>query len=247
MFLQEKMHAHPSTLPSWLLCYGIASSHITSWQVEGKKMEAVADFIFLGSKVTADCDCSHEVKWRLLLGRKAMANLDSVLKSRDITLPTKVHIAKAVVFPVVMCRCESWTINGAECWRIDAFKLWSWKRLFESPLDSKEIKPVSPKGDQPWIYILKTDAEARILWTPDAKSQLIGKEPDAGKDWGRNRRGWQNEIVGWHHQLSGLEFEQTPGYSEWQGSLACCRPWGHKEPDTTNWTTATTESIQFWN
>ena len=114
------------------------------WQTEGETMETVTDFIFLGSKITADGDCSHEIERRLLLGRKAMTNIDSILKSRDITLLTKVHLVKAMVFPVVMCGCESWTIKKAECWRIDAFELWCWR----SPLNSKEIKPVNPKGNQ---------------------------------------------------------------------------------------------------
>ena len=127
----------------------ITSSPITSWQIDGETMETMTDFIFLGSKITADGDCSHEIKRRLLPGRKAMTKLDSILKSRDIILPTKVHLVKAMVFPVVMYGCESWTIKKAECQRIDAFKLWCWRRLLKSPLDSKEIKPVNPKGNQP--------------------------------------------------------------------------------------------------
>ena len=124
----------------------MAFGPITSWQIDGEIMETEIDFIFLGSKITVDRDWNHEIKRCLFLGRKAMANLYSVLKSRDITLPTKVCIVKAMVFPVVMYRCESWTIKKAECRRIDAFKLWCWRRL-ESPLDSKEIKPVKPKGN----------------------------------------------------------------------------------------------------
>ena len=120
---------------------------ITSWQVDGETMETVTDFISGGSKITVDGDYSHEIKRRLLLTRKAMSNLDSILKSRDITLLTKVHLLKAMVFPVVMYGCESWTLNKAECRRIDAFELWYWRRL-ESSLDSKEIKPVNPKGNQ---------------------------------------------------------------------------------------------------
>ena len=112
-------------------------------------VETVADLIFLGSKITADGDCSHEIKRCLFLGRKAMINLDSILKSRDITLPTKVHLVKAVVFSVVMYGCESWTIKKDECQKIDAFKLRCWRRqTLESPLDCKEIKPVHPKGNQ---------------------------------------------------------------------------------------------------
>ena len=111
----------------------MASSPITSWQIDGERVETVADFIFLGSKITADGDCSHEIKRRLLLGRKVMTNLDSILKSRDITLSTKVSLVRAMVFPVVMYGCESWTVKKAECQRIDAFKLWGWRRLLRVP------------------------------------------------------------------------------------------------------------------
>ena len=146
----------------------MASASITSWQIDG---ETVTDFIFLGSKITADGDCSHEIKRCLLLGRKVMTNLDSIVKSRDVTVPTKVHLYKAMVFLVVMYGCESWTIKKAECRRIDAFELWCWKRLL-SPLDFKEIQPVHPKGNQSWVFIGRTDVEAEtpILWPPDAKS-----------------------------------------------------------------------------
>ena len=125
----------------------MASSPITSWQIDGETMETLRDFILGASKITADGDCSHEIKRHLLLGRNAMTNLDRILKSRDITLPTKVCLVKAMVFPVVMYGCESWTIKKAECQRIDAFELWCWRRL-ESPLDCKEIQPVHPKGNQ---------------------------------------------------------------------------------------------------
>ena len=126
----------------------MASVPYTSWQIDGETMETVADSIFLGSKITADGDCSHEIKRCLLLGRTVMTNLDSILKSRDITLPTKVDLVKATIFPVVTYRCESWTIKKAECQIIDAFELWCWRRL-ESPLDSKEIESVNPKGISP--------------------------------------------------------------------------------------------------
>ena len=116
---------------------------IISWQIDRETMETETDFIFLLSKISADGDYSHEIKRHFLLGRKAMTNLDSVLKSRDITLPTKVHLVKAMFFPVIVYGCESWTIKQAECQRIDTFDLWCWRRL-ESPLDCKEIKPVNP-------------------------------------------------------------------------------------------------------
>ena len=129
----------------------MASGPITSWQT-------VSDFIFWGSKIMADGDCSHEVKRRLLLGRKVMTNLDSTLKSRDITLPTKVRLVKAMVSPVVMYGCESWTVKKAERRRIDAFELWCWRTL-ESPLDCKEIEPVHSEGDQPWDFFGRNDAK----------------------------------------------------------------------------------------
>ena len=173
-------------------------------------METVTDFILGGSKITADGDCSHEIKRRLLLGRKVMTNLDSLLKSRDITLPTKVCLVKAMVFPVVMYGCESWTLKKAEHWKIDAFELWCWRKTLESPLDCKEIQPVHTKRDQSRIFIGRTEAEAesRILRPPDVKNLLIGKDPDAGKDRRWEDKGTtEDEMVGWHHQFDGHEFE----------------------------------------
>ena len=183
---------------------------ITSWQIDGETMETVRDFILGGSKITADGDCCHEIKRRLLLGRKVMTNLDSILKSRDITLPTKVHLVKAMVFPVVMYGCGSWTIKKAECWKNWCFWTVVLEKTPESPLDCKEIKPVHPKGNQSWIFIGRTDAEAEtpVLWPPDAKNWLIWKDPDVGKDWRQEEKGMtEDEMVGWHHQLNGHEFE----------------------------------------
>ena len=133
-------------------------------------METVTDFIFLGSKITVDGDCSHENKRLLLLGRKVMTNLDSVLNSRDITLPTKVCLVKAMIFPVVMYGCESWTIKRAECQRIDAFELWCWRRLLRVPWTARRSN--HSKGDRPWVFFGRTDAEAETptVWPPDAKS-----------------------------------------------------------------------------
>ena len=125
----------------------MTSGPITSWQIDGETVETVSDFVFWGSKITAGGDCIHEIKRCLLLVRKVMTNLDSILKNRDIPLPTKVHLVKAMVFPVVMYGCESWTVKKAECWRIDALELWCWRRLL-SPLDCKEIQPVHSRGDQ---------------------------------------------------------------------------------------------------
>ena len=140
--------------------------------IDEETVETVSDFNFGGSKITADGDCSHDIKSRLLLGRKVMTNLDSILKSRDITLPTKVSLVKAMAFPVVMYGCESWTVKKAECRRIDAFELRCWRRLFESPFDCKEIQPVHSKGDQSWVFFGRNDAKAEtpILWPPDVKS-----------------------------------------------------------------------------
>ena len=192
-------------------------------------MDTVTE-IFLGSKITVDGDCSQEIKRCLLFGRKAMTNLDSLLKSRDITLPTKVHLVKTMVFPVVMYGYESWTIKKDEHWRIDAFELWHWR--FESPLDCKEIKPVNPKGSQSWIFIGRTDAEteAPIFWPPDMNNWLIGKDPDAGKDCRQEEKGTTEDgMVGWHHWLNWHELEQALGVCDGQGSLACCSPWSRNE------------------
>ena len=148
----------------------MASGPITLWQTDGETMGTVTDFVFLGSKITADGDYSHEIKRRLLLGRKVMTNLDSILKNRDVTSPTKVCLVKAMIFPVVMYGCESWTIKKAECQRIDAFDLL--EKTLESPLDCSEVQPVHSKGDQSWVFFGRNDAKAEtpILWPPHAKS-----------------------------------------------------------------------------
>ena len=144
----------------------------------------VTDFIFLGSKITADGDCSHEIKRCLLLGRKAMTNLDSILKSRDLTLPTKVCIVKGMVFPVARYGCESWTIKKAEHRRLDAFELWCWRRLLRVPWTARRSNQSILKEISPDLFLERTDAEgeAPIQWPLDAKSQLVGKDPGAGKD-----------------------------------------------------------------
>ena len=167
-----------------------------------------------------------------------MKSLDSILKSRDNSLPAKVRIVKAMVFPVVMYGCESWTIKNAEYWRIDTFELWVLEKILESLLYSKDIKPVNSKGNQPWIFIGSIDAEveAPILWSPDVKRLFRGKDFDAGEDLNAGGGGvTEEEMVGWHHQLNGHEFEQAPGDGEGQESLMCCSPWGCKELDTTEW------------
>ena len=172
----------------------------------GKQWKQCLTLFLGGSKITADGDCSHEIKRRLLLRRKVMTFLDSILKSRDITLPTNVHLVKAMFFPVVMYGCEKWTIKKAECQRIDAFELWCWKRLLRVPWTARRSN--QSILNQSWILTGRTDAEAEtpILWPPDVKNWLLGKDPDAGKDW-REKGTTVDEMVGWHHQL--LEFTQT--------------------------------------
>ena len=175
----------------------------------GKQWKQWQTLFWRGSKITADGDCSHEFKRHLLLGRKAMTNLDSILKSREITLPIKVRLVKAMVFPVVIYGCEIWAVKIVECQRIAGFELWCWKTL-ESPLAYMEIQLVHPKGNQSWLFIGRTDAEVEtpILWPPDAKNWLIGKDPDARKDWRQEEKGTtEDEMVGWHHRLNGHKFE----------------------------------------
>ena len=219
------------------------TERLPSWQIDGETGETVADFIFLGSKITVDGDCSHEMKRCLLLGRKVMTNLDSILKSRDITLLTKVRLVKAMVFPVVMYGCENWTIEKAECWRIDAFELL--EKTLESPLDCKEIQPVHPKGYQSWIFIGWSDvgADTLLLWPPDAESRLIWKDPDAGKDWGQEEKGTtEDEMVGWHHRHNGHGFGWTLGVGDGQGGLACCGSWGRSQRVGHDWVT----ELNWW-
>ena len=168
----------------------MVSGPITSWQIDG---ETVADFIFLGSKITADGDCSHEIKIRLLLGRKSMTNLDSILKSRDITLSTRVRLGKAAVFPVVMYGCEIWTIKKAERRRIDAFELWCWRGLLRVPWTSRRsnqsiLKEVSPGCSLEGLILkLKVQSFGHLMWRTDSFEKILM----LGKVEGRRRRGWQ--------------------------------------------------------
>ena len=191
----------------------MASSPITSWQIDGEAMETVTDFLFLSSKITADGDYSHEIKRHFLLGRKAMTNLDSVLKSRDITLPTKVHLVKAMVFPVVMYQRESWNIKKAERRRTDAFQLGCWRRL-ESPLDCKGTKPVNTKGN-PEYSLEGLMPKIQYFGHLMRRANSLEKTLMVGKIEGGRRRGTtEDDIVGWHHRLNGHEFEQTLGDSK---------------------------------
>ena len=182
---------------------------------------------FLRQSMTSYSFCNLHNNWH--------TNLNSILKSRDITLPTKVRLVKAMVFPVVMYGCQSWTIKKAE------LKNWCFwtvalEKTPESPVDCKEIQPVYPKGNQSWILKGRTDAEAEtpILCPPDAKNWLTGKDPYAGKDWRLEEKGMtEDEMVGWPHWLDKHEFEYAPGVDDGQGSLGYCSPWGRKESDTT--------------
>ena len=155
-------------------------------------METVTDFIFLGFKITADGDCSYEIKRHLLIRRKVMTNLDSIFKSRDITLPAKVHLVRAMVFPVVMYGCEGWTVKKAESRRIDAFELWCWRRLFEIPMDCKEIQPVHPKGNHSWIFIGRTDTLA-IWCKPWCWERLKARGEGDDRVWD----GWIGSLTQW--------------------------------------------------
>ena len=180
----------------------MASSPITACQIEGEAVETVRDFIFLGSKITADGYCSHEIKRRLLLGRKAMTNLDSILKSRDITLLTKVHIVKAMVFLVVMYGCESWAVKKAECRGIDAFELWCWRRALRVPWTARRfnlsiLKEVNPEYSLEGLMLkLKRQYFGHLLWRTDSleNSLMLGKI-DGGRGRGRQRMRWLDCIT----------------------------------------------------
>ena len=183
----------------------MASSPITSWEIDGETVDTVSDFTSLGSKITVDGDCSHQIKRRLLLGRKAMTNLDSIFKSRDITLPTKVRLVKAMVFPVVMYGCESWTVKKAERQRIDAFELWCWRRPLRVPWTARRpnqsiLKEISPEYSLEGLMLkLKFQCFGHLIRRT---------HPDAGKDWGQEGKGLtEDEIIGCHHWLNGHEFE----------------------------------------
>ena len=189
---------------------------------------------FLGSKITVDGECSHEIKRRLLLGGKVMTNLDSTLKSRDITLP-KGPSSQGYGFScgrvwMLELGCEeSWVPKNWCFWTVVL------EKTLESPLDCKEIEPVHSEGDQPWDFFGRNDAKAEtpVLWPPHAKNLLIGKDSDAGRDWGQEEKGTtEGEMAGWHHWLDGCESEWTPGVGYGQEGLACCDSWGQRESDT---------------
>ena len=187
----------------------MASGLITSWQIDGETEETLSDFIFGGSKIIADGDWRHEIKRQLLLGRKAMTDLDSILKSRDVTLPTKIHLVKAVVFPVVMYGCERWTIKKAEHWRIDAFELWCWRRLLRvlwtARISNQSIqKEINPEYSLEGLMLkLKLQYFGHLMWRTDSLEKT-----DSGKDWRREEKGTtEDEMAAWYHRLNGPEFE----------------------------------------
>ena len=179
----------------------MASGPITSWQIDGETVETVSDFIFLDSKITADVDCSHEIKRRLLLGRKVMTNLDSIFKSRDITFPTKVRLVKAMVFPVVMYGCESWTIKKAEHWGIDAFELWCWRRLWRVPWTARRsnqsiLKEISPECSLEGLMLkLKLQSFGHLMRTDSLEKTLMLGKIEVGRRRGQQRMRWLDGIT----------------------------------------------------
>ena len=208
----------------------MASGPITSWEIDGETAETVAEFIFLGSKITADGDHSYEIKRHLLLGRKAMTNLDNIRKSRDFPLPTKVCLVKAMVFPVVMYGYESWTIKKTERWSIDVFELWCWRRLLRVPWIARRsnqsiLKEIIPEYSLEGLMLkLKLQYFGHLMQRTDSLEKTLMK------DWRQEEKGMtEASLTRWH------EFEQAPGVGDGQESLACCSPWGHKESDMTEW------------
>ena len=202
-------------------CY-MSSVHLSSyWTIISNVMYFTTLFTLALSSPIA---LPYEIKRHLLLGRKVMTNLDSILKSRDITLPTNIHLVKAMVFPVVMYGCESWTVKKAEHQRIDAFELWCWRSLLRVPWTARRsnqsfLKEISPEYS---LKGLKLKTEAPIFWPPDAKSWFIWKDTDARKDWEQEEKGTTEDgMVGWHHQLNGHGFGWTLGVGDGHGNLAC--------------------------
>jgi len=208
----------------------MAPGPITSWEIDG---ETVADFISGSSKITTDGDCSHEIKRRLLLGRKVMTNLDSILKSRDITLTTKVGLVKAMVFPVVMYGCECWTVKKGECWRIDAFELWHWRRLLWVPWTARRsnksiLKEISPGCSLEGLMLrLNLQYFGHLMRRVDSleKTLMLGKI--------EAKRRSEDEMAGWHHGVDAHESVWTRRVGDGQGGLARCNSWGQKELDMT--------------
>ena len=196
------------------------------WELDG---ETESDLIFLGSKITEDGDCSHEIKRRLFLGRKAMTNLGYILKIKRHYFANKGTSSQGYGFSCG--HVWMWELDCEEGWMLKNWRFWTvvLEKTLESPLDCKMIQPVHSKGDQPWVFFGRTDAKAEtpVLWPPHGKSWLIGKDSDAGSDWGQEEKGTtEDEMAWWHHRLDGHEFEWTPGVGDGQGGLVCCSSWG---------------------
>ena len=206
----------------------MASGPITSWQIDGETMETMRDFIFLGSKNMADGDRNHEIKRQLILGKTAIANLDSILKSRDITLLTKVPSSQSWGFS--SSHVWMWVLGYKEheCWRIDVSELWCWRRLWRVPWTVRRtnqsiLKETSPEHSLEGLTL-------KLQYFDHWWEELTHwKRPHAGKDWRQEEKGTaENETVGWHQWVDGYQFEQAPGVGDRQGDLACCSPWGHR-------------------
>ena len=221
----------------------MASGPITSWEIDGETVETVSDFIFLGSKITADGDCSHEIKRHLLFGRKVMTNIDSIFKSRDITLSTKVHVVKAIVFPVVMYGCESWTVKKAERWRIDAFELWSWKRLLGVPWTARRSNQSILKEISPGISLEGMMLKLKLQYFGHLMQRVDSLEDsDAGRDWGQEEKGTTEDEMAsqtrwtWVWVNSGSWWwTGRPGMLWFMGSQRVGHDWGTEM----NWTELT--------
>ena len=212
----------------------MASDPIASWQIEGERVEAVTDFLFLGSKIAVDGDCSHEIGRCLFLGMKAMTNQDSVLKSTDMTLPTKISTVKAKVFLVVTLSCESWTVKKTECWRIDVLELWCWRRLLRVPWTARRsnqsiLREINPEYSLEGVKVLKLKLQyfGHLMQTADSLEKSLMLEKTEGR-----RRASEDETAGRHHWGNGHELGQASGGGDGQRGLACCSPWGRKELDT---------------
>ena len=222
----------------------MASSPITSWQIDGETVETVADFIFLGSKITVDGDCSNEIKRCLLLGRKVMTNLDSIIKKQRHYFVNKGPSSQGYGFS--SSRVWMWELDCEESWALKNWCFWTvvLEKTLESPLDCKESQPVHPEGDQSWMFIGRTDAEAEtpVLWPPNMKSWLIWKDPDSGKDWGQEEKGMtEDEIVGWHHCLNRHELGKS-GSWWWTGRPGVLQSTGLQRVnmiEQLNWTVVT--------
>ena len=204
-------------------------------------METVADFIFLGSTITADGDCSYEIKRHLLLGKKVMTILDSIVKSHRHYFADKGPFSQK--YGCSSSHVCMWELDCKESWTLKHWCFWTvvLEKTLESPLDCKEIQPVHPKGNQSWRFIGRTDAEAEatILWPPDPKNWFIGRHPNAWKDWRQEMGTTEDEMVGWHHWFDGCEFQQAMPVGDGPGSLVCYSPWGCKKLDTT-------EQLHWW-